>query len=164
MVNRFGQRILQLRNPWSKRGIPKSTFSTTNNPLNTNQNDDNKITFEDDATVGTFWLDYINLSQTFKTLYVNWSPSIFTYCTQKQFSFTPNGSDFDIGQNGQYTFMAEGNGDIWILVERHYLGKSEAWEGYIGLAVFPGNERVYSYTRATYRVQIPLPPKFFVDV
>lgn len=59
----------------------------------------------------------------------------------------------------------ERSGDVWILVERHYLGKGEGWEGYIGIAVFPGNERIYSYTRAIYRVNIPYHLLFpFVDV
>jgi hypothetical protein len=64
----------------------------------------------------------------------------------------PTGSDFDVGLNGQYTFTTDTTGEVWILLERHYLGKSEGWEGYIGLAVFPGNERIYSYSRPLFRV------------
>lgn len=110
------------------------------------------LLIDDDPSVGTFWIDYATLSQTFKTLYLNWNPTRFANYRQKHFSFTPNGSDFDIGSNGQYSFCIKGTGDVWILVEKHYLGKLEGWQGYIGLAVFPGNERIYSYTRATYRV------------
>lgn len=72
---------------------------------------------------------------------------------RKHFTFTPNGTDYDVGINGQYTISLEGTSDVWVLVERHYLGKLEAWNGYLGLAVFSGNERVYSYTRPTYRVR-----------
>ena len=150
MIDRRRRRLLQVRNPWSRRGIPKSTFSTTE--LRDSLEEADLETITDDSSVGTFWVEYATLSQTFKTLYLNWNPSLFQHSRQKHFSFTPTGSDFDIGLNGQYTFSVQGTGDVWILIERHYLGKSEGWEGYIGLAVFPGNERSYSYTRATYRV------------
>jgi hypothetical protein len=108
--------------------------------------------FSNDPSSGTFWVEYSSLSYTFKTLYLNWNPALFQYYTRKHFSFTPNGSDFDIGTNGQYTISVEGTGEVWILLERHYLGKSEGWEGYLGLAVYQGNERVYSYARPSYRV------------
>ena len=151
MIDRRGQRLLHVRNPWSRRGIPKSTFSTTE--LRDSLEDTSDLeTMTDDPSVGTFWVEYSTLSQTFKTLYLNWNPSLFEHSRRKHFSFIPSGSDFDVGLNGQYTFSVQGAGDVWILVERHYLGKSEGWEGYVGLAVFPGNERSYSYTRASYRV------------
>ena len=105
-----------------------------------------------DPSTGIFWVEYSRLSYTFKTLYLNWNPALFQYYARKHFSFTPNGSDFDIGTNGQFTISIEGMGEVWILLRRHYLGKSEGWEGYLGLAVFRGNERSYSYTRPSYRV------------
>jgi calpain-7 len=136
------ERRLLIRNPWSRGGIPKSSLSTSN-----------------EDGLGTFWVDYPTFAQTFKTLYLNWNPALFQYVRRKHFSFTPNGSDYDVGANGQYTISVEGTGEVWILVERHHLGKSEGWEGYIGLAVFPGNERVYTYTRPSYRV----PPSLTFD-
>ena len=126
--------LIQLRNPWSKGGVPKSSLSTV------------------PSDHSTFWLDFPSLCQTFKTLYLNWNPAIFQYSSRKHFSFTPNGSDFDIGSNAQYAISVHGTGDTWILLQKHYLGKSEGWEGYIGISVFPGNERIYTYTRPTYRV------------
>lgn len=196
MIDRRGVRILQLRNPWSRKGIPSfpTLYTTLSTPRNTNPNveennlpdanpDSGDEEIANDPSVGTFWITYPTLSQAFKTLYVNWNPSLFNYSTSKHFSFTPNGSDFDVRQNGQYIFSinqsksgeVEGtkggsNGgagwgggvrDMWVLLERHYLGKLEGWDGYIGLAVFPGNERIYSYnTRALYRVTPPSLPLF----
>lgn len=149
------RRLLQIRNPWSRGGIPKSAFSTSDlwdalpSPTPNEAVDEDKLS---GLSVGTFWVDYTVLSQSFKTLYLNWNPALFQYCQRRHLSFAPSGSDFDVGGNGQFSISVGGTGDVWILVERHYLGKSEGWEGYIGLAVFPGNERIYSYTRATYRV------------
>jgi hypothetical protein len=56
---------------------------------------------------------------------------------------------------GQLVLQMEGEGVVWVLVERHYLGIEEGWEGYIGLSLFQGNERVYSYTRPVNRVNAP---------
>ena len=148
IVDRNNRRLLQIRNPWSKGGIPKSTFST----IELQDALSGKSALTPDESLGTFWIDYASLSQMFKTLYLNWNPALFLYSYSKHFSFIPNGSDFDVGRNGQYTISTQGPGDVWILVERHYFGKSEGWEGYIGLAVFSGNERIYSYSGATYRV------------
>ena len=150
IVDRDGRRLIQVRNPWSKGGILKSSFSTVE--LRDALSDDQNQKFGPDVSRGTFWIEYAMLSQTFKTLFLNWNPGIFQYCRRKHFSFTPNGSDFDIAANGQYTISVQGTGDVWILLERHYLGKSEGWEGYIGLAIFPGNERIYSYSRPRHRV------------
>jgi hypothetical protein len=156
IVDRHGRRLLQVRNPWSRGGVPQSSF-TTNDMLEALPSQSSRETTATelapaDPSLGTFWVDYAMLSQSFRTLYLNWNPAIFQYSTRKHISFTPSGSDFDVGGNGQYTISVEGTGEVWILVERHCLGKTEGWEGYIGLAVFPGNERVYSYTRPTYRV------------
>ena len=119
---------VQLRNPWSQGGIPS----------------------EATRDAGTFWLDFRPLCQRFKTLYLNWNPAVFQYSSTKHFSFTLNGSDFDIGSNAQISL--KGSGDAWILLQRHYLGKAEGWEGYIGISVFPGTERIYTYSRPAYRV------------
>jgi len=132
-------RLLQIRNPWSKRGIPKQTFHA-------------ESPFEDDLTHGTFWLEYHTLGQSFKTLYLNWNPRLFGFAAQRHFQFTPAGGDFDVGGNGQFVVTVEESGVVWLLVERHYLGSSEGWEGYIGLALFCGEERIYSYTRPVTRV------------
>jgi hypothetical protein len=137
-------RLLQIRNPWSKRGIPKQTFHSQN--------------FGDDLTHGTFWLEYHAISQTFKTLYLNWNPRLFGFVAQRHLSFAPVGSDIDVGGNGQFVLSVEGCGVVWVVLERHYLGGSEGWEGYIGLALFPGDERIYSYSRPIYRVPTPLLP------
>lgn len=161
IVDRGGRRLLQVRNPWSRGGIPRSSFTISELldalPPTESGNVDTELTSAD-AELGTFWVDYAMLSQSFRTLYLNWNPALFPYSTRKHLSFTPSGSDFDVGGNGQYTLSVGGAGEVWILVERHCLGKSEGWEGYIGLAVFPGNERVYSYSRPSYRVLFPINP------
>ena len=147
-----GRRVLQVRNPWSKGGIPHTAFS-----LGELHDSISEVSTDlhDDPSKGTFWIDYTTLTQLFKTLYLNWNPQLFSHVRRKHFQFTPTGSDFDIGLNGQYTLTTDGSGEIWILLERHYLGKSEGWEGYIGLAIFPGNERIYSYSRPLFRVSAP---------
>jgi hypothetical protein len=152
MVDHSSRRLLQIKNPWSRGGIPGSSFSTTELKSTLQSIDESSPDLPCDPSLGTFWTEYSTLSRTFKTLYLNWSPARFESVRHKHFSFIPNGSDFDISSNGQYTISVEGTGDVWIVVERHYLGKSEAWNGYVGLAVFPGDKRVYSYTRPIYRV------------
>lgn len=152
IVDRGRRRLLQVRNPWSKGGVPRSSFTTSDLLDALPEGNAETDLAPADPELGTFWVDYGTLSQSFRTLYLNWNPAIFPYSTRKHISFTPSGSDFDVGGNGQYTLSIEGTGEVWILLERHCLGKSEGWEGYIGLAVFPGNERVYSYTRPLYRV------------
>lgn len=153
VIDRNGQRLLKIRNPWSRGGIPKSSFDFSSFWEDLDSDSMEEYT-PGDPSLGTFWLDYTTLCQNFKTLYLNWNSAIFPYRSQKHFSFTPNGSDYDVGTNGQYTISVEGTCDVWILVERHYLGKTEGWSGYLGLAVFPSNERVYSYTRPSYRVHL----------
>jgi len=143
-----GRRLLQVRNPWSKGGIPHTAFSL--GELHDAISGTPEL--HDDPSNGTFWIDYTILTQLFKTLYLNWNPHLFPHVRRKHFQFTPTGSDFDVGLNGQYTLTTDGTGEVWILLERHYLGKPEGWEGYIGLAVFPGNERIYSYSRPLFRV------------
>ena len=148
-----GRRVLQVRNPWSKGGIPHTAFSLNELHDAISETPD----LHDDPSRGTFWIDYNTLTQLFKTLYLNWNPNLFPHVRRKHFQFTPTGSDFDVGRNGQYTLTIDRTGEVWILLERHYLGKSEGWEGYIGLAVFPGNERIYSYSRPLFRVLPALP-------
>lgn len=159
------RRLIKIRNPWSRGGVPRNSFSTAelrdalpdlaNNDHttgNTGSRDRGEMLSPGDPLLGTFWIDYPTLTQSFKTLYLNWNPSLFPHIAQKHFSFTPNGSDFDVAGNGQFMFSTDGTGEVWVLIERHCLGKLEGWEGYIGLAVFKGEERVYSYSRAIYRV------------
>jgi calpain-7 len=132
-------RLCQICNPWSKRGIPKSTYT------------ENEV-FGDDVARGTFWLEFHVLRQNFRTLYLNWNPQLFGFVAQRHLAFVPGGSDVDVGLNGQVVLAVEGAGVVWVLVERHYLGVEEGWEGFIGLALFPGAERIYSYTRPINRV------------
>jgi hypothetical protein len=175
--DRVSQRLVKVRNPWSQGGVPGSNFSTfelrdvlsnigtmTSDgiPSNDKRREDKISTsFSSGSlspasdTLGTFWLPYSTLTQHFKTLYLNFNPSLFPYISRKHFSFTPNGSDFDVAGNAQYTIKMEGTGDVWILIERHCLGKGEGWEGYIGLAVFEGQGRIYCYERAVWRVRYP---------
>src|SRR5579859_1506811 len=128
-----GRRFLQVRNPWSKGGTPKSSFSTSDLLSALHPTTDSDPSIPDDSSRGLFWIDYAALTRSFKTLYLNWNPALFQYCSRKHFTFTPNGSDFDIATNGQFTITVDGTGEVWIMVERHYLGKSEGWEGYIGI-------------------------------
>ena len=177
-LKRGSHKLVKVRNPWSKGGVPGDSFSTfelrnalsdhditPSDPITPidNISEDNiskSVTSESlspaSASLGTFWLPYSTLTQHFKTLYLNWNPALFPYISRKHFSFTPNGSDFDVAGNGQFTIKVEGTGDMWILIERHCLGKGEGWEGYIGLAVFEGEGRIYCYERAVWRVLSPL--------
>jgi len=145
-------RLFQIRNPWSKRGIPKRTFNTPNS--------DPEEAFTDDVGKGTFWVEYHVLRQSFRTLYLNWNPRLFGFVAQQHVAFVPGQSDVDVGGNGQVVVAVEGEGVVWVVVERHYLGCQEGWEGYIGLALFQGSERVYSYTRPINRV----PPKHLLPL
>jgi calpain-7 len=151
IIDKKGHRLLKIRNPWSRGGVPKSSFDFSAFWKDLPGTSMDGYT-PGDPSLGTFWLDYNTLCQHFKTLYLNWNPALFPHRAQKHFSFTPTGSDYDVGTNGQYTISVQGTSDVWVLVERHYLGKSEGWNGYLGLAVFQGNERIYSYTRPAYRV------------
>jgi len=169
------QRFVKIRNPWSKGGVPRAEVwgqrvwdalpeisgSDERSAVvdNTTSDTISDTFFPGDPSLGTFWLDYPTLAHSFKTLYLNWNPSLFPYKAQKHFSFTPNGSDFDVAGNGQFTVQVEGTGEVWGLIERHWLGKGEGWEGYVGLAVFRGEGRVYCYTRAVYRVLSSFPKK-----
>jgi calpain-7 len=144
MVHVSDKRLVKLRNPWSQGGIPKPSLDIASIP--------SSDLVPGDLSLGTFWFDFYTLTQVFKTLYLNWTPSLFPHFQTKHFTFTPNGSDFDVSSHAQYTFRGDGPGEVWLLLERHYLGQDEGWGGYIGLAVFSGAERLYCYGRPKWRV------------
>jgi calpain-7 len=152
-------RLLQVRNPWSKRGIPKRTFRPAEG-----EDFEEEGVVGDDVEKGTFWLEYHALRQSFRTLYLNWNPRLFGFVAQRHLSFVPGRGGSDVGGMGQIVLQMEGEGVVWVLVERHYLGVEEGWEGYIGLALFQGNERIYSYTRPINRVPLQNSPSFKLPV
>ena len=153
LIERPSGRFLKVKNPWSQVSTFHSTFSMDElrDALDDGKGSDDDLISEPSA--GIFWTNYVALARMFKTMYLNWNPTRFRFSCQKHFSFTPNGSAFDISSNAQFTVSVVATETIWFVARRHYLGKTEAWEGYIGLAVFSGINRMYTYSRPTYRVR-----------
>jgi hypothetical protein len=155
MVEISGRRLLKLRNPWSRGGIPHSSLTHDKlAALSSTASPSLPSLYSSDNSYGTFWIDLEEFLQSFKTLYLNWNPCFFRHSAKRHFTFASSGSAVDLSPNPQFLIKSDMGGEVWIFLERHILQKKEE-AVYIGLSVYEGTDTIYSYSKPLERVILP---------
>ena len=103
-------------------------------------------TFDD----GCFWIDLHSFSTFFKTIYLNWNPSLFkyTFCNHSLWSASqgPVSDLYSYDNNPQYKLsVSQTNTMVWALLTRHITDKDDFANNkvYLAIVVFKGGEKVY---------------------
>ena len=160
------QRLLLIKNPWSKGTIWKGSTDYGSRP----QAMDSQQLSPDDAAItrkaepllpGTFWMDLNDVFQSFESVYLNWNPALFAYREDVHFPWNLTTSISHAGSfmsNPQYEVASELGGVVWLLLSRHFKSRNHCPKdlagndggdeleerGFIGLYIYANRgERVF---------------------
>lgn len=173
-----GQRLLLIKNPWVEGTSWRGRFTSASpTESQTNAQHENPDRFEngmspvqsprdllnddDQLRPGTFWMDLDNVLQHFESMYLNWNSGLFSHRQDLHFAWdlpaaAARGPSASLQHNPQFTVTASREGQIWILLWRHFQNsippnaKRDDIEsgrdlidlnGFISLAVFLSNGR-----------------------
>ncbi len=127
-----GQRLVLVKNPWSRGTTWKGTvpgISTGRNSKKDQVVRASTRSFESSMPgisslePGTFWMDLDNVFQYFESIYLNWNPGLFSCRHDVHFSWdltdrrSAQGCFFG---NPQYSIMSSTGGIMWLLLSRHF--------------------------------------------
>ncbi|KYQ58641.1 Calpain-7 [Trachymyrmex zeteki] len=122
-----GERLLQLKNPWShlrwRGNYSELDIKHWTQDLKETLNYDPESASVFDN--GVFWIDYDSICRFFDVFYLNWNPGLFnyTYCIHQMWKagIGPVRDAYNIGDNPQFSLEIQnkGSGAIWILLTRH---------------------------------------------
>lgn len=76
----------------------------------------------DSPSAGTLWLAIEDIAQHFESMYLNWSPALFTHRQERHFAWDIPTKDFaaSLVRNPQFSITSPTGGVIWILLSRHF--------------------------------------------
>lgn len=148
-----GDRLLQLKNPWSHlrwKGNYSELDATHWTAALRAQlaYDPAEAALVDN---GVFWIDYRSILRFYDVFYVNWDPSLFQYTYSLHHMWSagvgPTKDVYSIGDNQQYRLaVGAGRGSVWVLLTRHITAIEDFRENreYITVLVYQnGGKRVY---------------------
>lgn len=141
-----GQRLMLVKNPWcegiSWTGSPASARS----PLGEG-NDDGQLGTRNSApanlpisssnggvrqtlNLGTFWMDFDNVTKHFESIYLNWNPGLFTHRQDIHFRWDLSGAQHDplispagsVRSHPQFAVANQGAraATVWLLLWKHF--------------------------------------------
>lgn len=166
-----GQRLLLIKNPWSKASVWKGSTAYTQSVgnrycVNTANETDATVARRQALMPGTFWMDLNDAFQSFESMYFNWNPALFSCREDIHFAWdlltarSPPGS---FGSNPQYEIRTSAGGVVWLLLSRHFksrhtvsagqeIGEADANHGFISLYAYNNDgERVFKSDNALVR-------------
>jgi len=147
-----GKVLMLLKNPWANKRW-KGAFSECDQK-NWTPELIKELKYDPQAAKafddGTFWIDLRSFSHFFKTIYLNWNPSLFkyTFCCHSYWG-SDQGPKFDFysyDNNPQYKLsVSQSNTAVWALLTRHITDKDDFANNkvYLAIVVFKGGEKIY---------------------
>ena len=166
-----GEKRVLIKNPWVNGSVWKGRYGGENDPANSSESDEGEsakalsrrtavIKGEDENVPfrSSFWMPFRDALQNFESLYLNWNPGLFKYRTDIHFQWELNEKRSPmvcLRQNPQFSLCSEGQGQVWVILSRHFTNQSESIHEpktepyYISLYAFNSKgERVITGRRA----------------
>ena len=138
-----GQRSFLIKNPWAEGGNWQNNLHPEDDPEETG---DGSTTGK--LRPGLFWMDYHKVIQTFKYMYLNWNPGLFSHRQDHHFSWDLQKCRSPLGSfksNPQYVLRCDECSICWILLSRHFQDSRpdqdnlvQQAHGFISLYAFKG--------------------------
>ena len=132
-----GKRSFLIKNPWANSGHWQNS---------SDQDDKSQHEF----LPGHFWMDTHEIVQSFKYMYLNWNPGLFSYRQDLHFTWDLQKCRSALGSfksNPQYLLKCQKDGRCWILLNRHFQNSvpsevrlDKTAPSYISLYSFEGKE------------------------
>ncbi|KAI1310984.1 PALB protein [Xylaria venustula] len=109
-------RMLLVKNPWHDGLVWKGVGSASSKTQDTAGDRPVKL------KPGSFWISFDDVTQNFESLYLNWNPSLFTNRQDHHFNWQLPEANMagSFAHNPQYSLTAESDGQVWILLSRHF--------------------------------------------
>jgi calpain-7 len=120
-----GTRRLLVKNPWCDglvwKGLGSSSLKETQLPESLACSKPASVPNTQNTT-GTFWISIEDVAQNFESMYLNWNPALFSHRQDHHFSWEVPNLDMasSLAHNPQYSLVPENDGEIWILLSRHF--------------------------------------------
>ena len=126
------QRLVLVKNPWSKGTTWKGRLPGTTLERNSDQNQVQELSTQrfESAMLdplllepGTFWMDLDNIFQHFESIYLNWNPALFSCRQDIHFTWdltTHRSGPGSFFGNPQYSIKTSTGGIVWLLLSRHF--------------------------------------------
>ena len=116
-----GRRLLLVKNPWGGETEPAGLNSIRGGSEDEEEKLSNGLATLNTAGTGRFWMDLDRVMQLFQSIYLNWSPKLFTYGQNVHFTWIVEDSPLESFRNNpQYSLQGSGTGTIWFLLSRHF--------------------------------------------
>jgi calpain-7 len=127
-----GQHLMLIKNPWLSgmawSGRHSSAADVDTDPVSSPRDLLNK---DHELKPGTFWMDLDNVLQYFESIYLNWSPGLFSFRQDVHFEWDlteldvhgarkPRGAFASLQNHKQYVVSVQRPGSIWLLLWRHF--------------------------------------------
>ncbi|KAK3692077.1 hypothetical protein B0T22DRAFT_446357 [Podospora appendiculata] len=108
-------RLFLVKNPWCDSLVWTGVGSSATLSVHTVGSASNDMT-------NTFWMTFEDVLQHFDSLYVNWSPSLFTYRQDHHFSWEipSKTEELIFTHNPQYSVLSPSGSPVWVLLSRHW--------------------------------------------
>ncbi|PWN53961.1 hypothetical protein IE53DRAFT_383488 [Violaceomyces palustris] len=148
-------RYVLLMNPWSRALVERPEIALRHPPSSWTQEMRESLSEGSDASKGNFWVTWDDLCSYFDSIYLNWSPDLFSHSLSAHsiWKGTEEGQSFhgkSVGQNPQFRLKIENRGssqeltEVWLLLVRHLKDKTKETH-YMALHVFEHEEqrRIY---------------------
>ncbi|KAI0526608.1 PALB protein [Xylaria bambusicola] len=109
-------RKLLVKNPWCDGLVWKGVGSASSKAQDATDSHATKL------NPGSFWISFDDVTQNFESLYLNWNPSLFTSRQDHHFNWQVPEANMvgSFAHNPQFSLTAEGDGQTWILLSRHF--------------------------------------------
>lgn len=166
-----GQRLVLVKNPWSKATIWKGSSAYTQSVDDLKSSNRTEGTADSPAQPhklmpGTFWMDLNDIFQSFESVYLNWNPALFSWREDIHFAWNlaaARGPPGSFWSNPQYEIRSNAACVVWLLLGRHFKShyatsdgershQVDATHGFISLYAYRTNgERVFKSDDAVVR-------------
>jgi hypothetical protein len=167
-------RLVKMKNPWregrswtGRIAVFEGGDGEDSDAQNVDRRRRLKELCQESLPPGTFWIPWNDVQQHFESIYCNWNPSMFSYREDMHFSWdlrTKRGATGSLANNPQFSITAQGAGDIWILLCRHFQDESTTAPGdeqninIDASGVMQGHINIYLYDQQGKRLYISSPP------
>lgn len=120
-----GQRLMLVKNPWSKATVWKgsSAYAHIVETPKSAEGAGLRASKPQRLTPGTFWMDLNDIFQSFDSMYLNWNPALFSCRQDVHFSWdlaTSRGPSGSLRSNPQYQIRVGASCVVWLLLSRHF--------------------------------------------
>lgn len=120
-----GQRLMLVKNPWSKATVWKGNSAYAHIVKTPKSAEETALCASNPQrlTPGTFWMDLNDIFQSFESMYLNWDPALFSWRQDVHFSWnlaTSRGPSGSLRLNPQYQIRVGASCVVWLVLSRHF--------------------------------------------